>query len=360
MRINLIKKLLLAAVVVMSLSFVSCATSVKVDVVRPAELDLNGANSIAILPFRPSLYHGHYEPRRGHRLSILDFFFGFNDVNPEEQHAISLLKAEIEEGLMGSKYLKLISSSAVESAIRNSKDVPADVYLTGEVIDFSVMDKKIENQRKVTVDHSKDRDFDDGTEREAESAKEEAYVIEVEFKRYVTMEFRYQIVDSKTNEIISFKTVEISDNSFAEKNPRELPSPYSIIKDEIQYSARKILKEIQPYTVTKYLELMSYSSKNIDMKYADELADRGYVQEAFEKFREIYDNQMIYEAGYNAAMLLEALGQLEEAEALMEEVSKKADSKVAKRALKSLYDIRNEIKQAAKLDKQNQDRENNI
>lgn len=360
MKFKLVKKIGIALFVVLNLSLVSCATSVSVNVVRPAELDLNGANSIAVLPFRPAMYHGHYEPRRGHRLTILDFFFRFTDINPEEQHAINLLKTEIESGLMNSKYLKLISSDAVESALRNSKPVPADVYLTGEVIDFNVVDKRIENKKKVFVDHSEDDDIDDGKERNAKAAKEEEYIIEVEFKRYVTMEFRYQIVDSKTDEIISFKTVEISDDSFSEKNPRDLPSPYSIIKGKIQSSARQILREIQPYTVTKRLELMSYSSKHPAMKYADALAEDGFVQESYEKFYEIYNEQGIYEAGYNAAMLLEALGQLEEAESLMEEVARKADPKVAKRAVKALYDIRNEIKQAKKLDKQNQDREKNI
>ena len=33
--------------------FISCATTITVQVKRPAQLDLNGAKTIAVLPFRP-------------------------------------------------------------------------------------------------------------------------------------------------------------------------------------------------------------------------------------------------------------------------------------------------------------------
>ena len=96
-----------------------------------------------------------------------------------------------------------------------------------------------------------------------------------------------------------------------------------MIKWKLGTSARQILREIQPYVVTKRIELLEYSSKHPGMKYADELAKDGYVEESYEKFFEIYEDQGIFEAGYNAAMLLEALGELDDAETLMKEEERK-------------------------------------
>lgn len=328
--------LIVSAVVLLA---TSCATSISVDVTRPAELDLNGAKSISVLPFKPSPYYGHYDPYRGYRISILDFFFGFDRATPDERELLHHLQSEIEEGLYNSKYLKLISSTATRSAIENGTTIPADVYLTGEVIYFDVDDDK--RQRRVKLPKKNEDD-------------EQLYVMEDYWTRKVRMEFRYQIVDSSTNEIISFRTVNFSDSDTADHR-RDLNSPYSMLRWEMNSTARKILKEIQPYEVTKDISLLSYK-KHPGFEYADDLASDGLIEESYNKFYDIYMQEGIFEAGYNAAMLLEVQGRLDDAHDLMESLLDKGDSKQRKKAMNALSDIRNEIQQAEKLEKQNQDR----
>jgi len=242
----------------------SCATTVSVDVTRPAELDLNGAKSISVLPFKPSPYYGHYDPYRGYRVSVLDFFFGFDRATPDEREILHHLQDEIEEGLFSSKYLKLISAQATRSALENGTEIPADVYLTGEVIFFHVDDDL--RQRRVKIPKKNDDD-------------EQMYRMEDYWVRSAEMDFRYQVVDSKTNEILSFRTVSLSDTETRDHR-RDLPSPYSMLRWDVESAARKILKEIQPYQVRKNISLLSYKNHS-GFDYADDLASDGYIDESY-------------------------------------------------------------------------------
>ena len=62
--------------IIISILFVmlatSCATTLHLDSTRPAELDLNGASSIAVLPFGTTGYSN--KKFTGGRYPVLDFF----------------------------------------------------------------------------------------------------------------------------------------------------------------------------------------------------------------------------------------------------------------------------------------------
>ena len=85
------------------------------------------------------------------------------------------------------------------------------------------------------------------------------------------------------------------------------------------------------------------------MKAADDMADNSMLEKASAEFTKIYEESNLVEAGYNAAVLQEALGNLSLAERMMEELYlKNPDNRVAK----GLEDIRYEIRQANRLKKQ--------
>ena len=62
---------------------------------------------------------------------------------------------------------------------------------------------------------------------------------------------------------------------------------------------------------------------------ARELAEDGLYEEACIRFEDIYKSEKIFEAGYNAALLYEVLGDLNTAKKLMQEISVIDYSKVA-------------------------------
>lgn len=309
----------------------SCATSINVRVLRPAELDLNGAKTISVLPIKPYEYYDLRELSRGEDILIGVFFQIFDRVGPDEKRCIDKLQYEIESGLMDSPYIDLVSSSAVSAALKRGTSNPSDVYLTGEVVNFDIYDERIERRVKV-----KDGDGD----RKAE------YDYVHEYCRNVKMYVRYQIVDSASGKIISYNKVEMRNSSGYYSHSRDLPSAYSLLEYDLKRAARKILQELQPYSVTKSITLLKDKTKNPDFKYADKLAKDGYVKESYEAFTNLYKATEMMEAGYNAAILLEAMGNLTEAEELMMKLYKKFPVQEVKAGL---YDIQNEIKQAKKL-----------
>lgn len=317
---------------------VSCATTVNVNLTRPAQLDLNGARTIAVLPFKPAYYYKEYETSLGTEILINTFYQIFKIKDPDEQLVIDSLYSQIEHGLLNSPYIKLVSSDSVEKALRKGTLNPADVYLTGEVSYFSVEDRSSEEKKLIKA---------------ASGSQPAQYQFVKYWRREVIFNFRYQIVDSTSDKVIAVNEYRCDNSSYKYESKRELPSAYSIIESSIKTAAQKILHELQPYTVTKSIKLLETKTKDKAlkerMKAADELAENSMLAKASEEFQKIYEETGLVEAGYNAAILQEAMGNLSKAEKMMTQVyNANPDSRVGK----GLADIQYEINQANRLKKQ--------
>lgn len=317
--------------------FISCATTLNVQVKRPAKLDLNGAKTIAVLPFSPYQIKNSAD---AFSFIIDTILLDYNKCSPDEKKCLDKLKNEIEIGLSKSPYISLINSLEVQSAIKNNYLNPADVYLTGEVINFFIDD--IIHKTEVPVDYY---DIDE----EGNKKKRTEYKEKIEFSRNVKLELVYQVVDSSTGIVISYKSADISKETGYYDKKSELPSAYSVLEYQIIDLAKKILQELQPYMVNKSIKLLKDKSKNPDMKNADKLAKKNCITESYNEFIRIYRETELFEAGYNAAVLQLALGKLNTAKEIMEELYNKSFDK---RALDALSDINNEIYQAQRLKNQ--------
>ena len=91
------------------------------------------------------------------------------------------------------------------------------------------------------------------------------------------------------------------------------------------------------------------------MKYANELAKKERYTNAYNEFIEVYETTKLFEAGYNAAMLLVVLGKYDDAKILMKELYTETGSQKARNALK---DIQYEITSRDKYLEQQKIREN--
>ena len=256
--------------------FISCATTLNVQVKRPAKLELNGAKTIAVLPFSPYQIKNSAD---AFSFIIDTFFLDYNKCSPDEKKCLDKLKNEIEIALSKSPYISLINSLEVQSAIKNNYLNPADVYLTGEVINFFIDD--ITHKTKVPVDYY---DIDE----EGNKKKRTEYKEKIEFSRNVKLELVYQVVDSSTGIVISYKSADISKETGYYDKKSELPSAYSVLEYKIIDLAKKILQELQPYMVNKSIKLLKDKSKNPDMKNADKLAKKNCITESYNEFIRIY------------------------------------------------------------------------
>ena len=115
----MIKKIsALISALLLSLLLFSCATTVNVRLTRPAELDLNGARTIAVLPIKPYAYYREYNTSLGMEILINTFYQVFDIRDYDEQMAIDSLRNQLERGLMDSPYIKLVSAESVERSLK--------------------------------------------------------------------------------------------------------------------------------------------------------------------------------------------------------------------------------------------------
>lgn len=340
---NTIKRntFLLTAFLLFSLIFSSCATKISYNVVRPAQLDLNGAKTIAVLPIKPYETFTYLNTTSGFDFVFSSFFSAFDNAPYDEKRAISYLHDNIENKLINSPYIDVVTADSVQQALNKGYLNPADVYFTGEITYYYVHDGKEVNRIKVS------------TGRTDENGREIKKYKNVEsFYREVTLTLRYQIVDSSNNKILCHNQISIDETSSRYDRHSDLPNAYKMIQGDLASVVNKIMKELQPYVVSKSVTLLEDKSKNPQMKTADELADDGYYSDSYKLFTKVYEETGLFEAGYNAALLQIVMGDFNKAQKLMNDLNEKFHDD---RCISVLSDISYEINQKNKLKEQTED-----
>lgn len=319
------KYLLLLIISVCSLIIFSCATTVKVQVERPAQLNLGTAKSIAIEPIKPSPY-------------------STGNKGVDDRRVIQYLESNLATRLKQGGYYTVIDAS--------DRVTPADIYLNGEIAVFDVLDERKENRKKNPNYVPVDKNASSGTASKS-GIRESEYIKEVKYTRTVRFVYNYSFIDAKTNRVIADSSFDRSHTSASYDSKSELPTPYELLLSDLNSILSSIERDVKPYYVNKSLTLLKDKSKNPDFKKADSMADDGMIRESGELFYNVYQETGMFEAGYNAALIFEALGEYRQAEAIMQDLyNATADS----RALSALKDIQNEIKQYEKLIEQNKQR----
>ncbi len=323
-----------------ALLFTSCATRVNFYVTRPAELDLNGAKTISVLPIKPYEYYNMKTDSSVLDFVLSTFFTNFNSAPYDETRAIEYIQTYLEKGLLASPYIEVISASAVQQAVAKGHINPADVYFTGEVTYFRIEDY-VKTEKVLVENGNKDT-----------NKKNEYKLVDYNY-RHVYFDFKYQIIDSSNNRILANDKIRLSKQSGKALKSRDLPSAYSLLEDDLYSLVKKLLKDLQPYVVSKSIKLLEDKTKDPEMKYAAQLAKERNIEESYRLYLKIYDRTNLFEAGYNAALLQQVLGNLSKAESMMEDLYEET---LDSRALKALTDIRYEIIQARRLSEQTEEK----
>lgn len=319
------KKILrIAAIALIAASFVGCATTVSYKVDRPAELDLNGAKTIAILPIQA-------EAANSGEAYFLSWLFGrpYKTTNKERNEMANFFSENLTMSLLDSGYFTVVGASQVSGAISNGNKAPCDVYLTGYISDWS---------------NSVDSEY-----RENSEGKIELYQKRTAYVTYV-----YQIIDSSTNGIISQKTKKIEKNSgWLNANTSTLPSATDLLKNGTRDLVKEIMKQLQPYTVNQSVTLVDAPEKNEAFSACLDMAKRHFYNRAIEDFDSLYKNDGIIEACYNEALLKIVIGEYNQAISLLDEViASPAAGKLYKKAANAKTTAMNELSYQKNLQKQ--------
>ncbi len=330
--------------IAVSVFLAGCATKLNATFERPAELDLQGANKIAVVPFQTSdkVSYTDYHNDRGDRFEkIAGFITDLFRPSPSEgvQNEISsYLTAGLVEKLIASKYFTVVNSDEILRAINKGKDIPTDVYLSG----------RIENLKtKVNEDKTKIQ--------KKNSAGKIYYETKWSYTKNVSATISYSVISASDNRIIASRSKSIHETSGAKSRRKDLPDQVELIKPELNSLISQIMQELKPYTVARELKLLK-NKKHEKMKTADQLAKEGNFDDAYRIYKEIYDSTGLFEAGYDEAQILFAQKKLNDAKTLMEELARKTGDT---RAFYSLDLIKEEISYAQKVSYQKELREKN-
>lgn len=327
--VKILKNTIITISALFIMLFTSCATTLNLNITRPAELDLNGATTIAVLPFGTTGFSN--VKFSGGRYPVLDFFVSIMHDDPEQREFVNYMHKTLEYDFAGSNYLKLVNSDAVKAAIDRGNNSPADVYVTGKLDSFHSEIKH--DTRKVK--------------------KGEKTVVEDVYYRKANYTFQYQIVDGNTSQVYYSSSFYGSSTSDEYDDKKSVPSELAMFKENIESEMASIVRKVQPYNVNKSIVLMKDKSKNPDMEEANRLAKNGAISQSRELFESVYESTGLFEAGYNAAAILEAQGKYDEAKELAEELVQKTGHK---KAIRLLDDINYENSMNEKLKKQNEAR----
>ena len=322
MKKNSLFSIMIATVILFS----SCATTVSVKKIQPANFDIKDAKSIAILPFETSEPSSlNFSDNINLFLGILDAIVSYDSAINEQKYIASYLEDRIADGIIESNHFQLIDGRAVKSALSKGLPSPADIYIVGYIHNF-----------ESDIDKDYEKDEEDGE-------------VEVSYQREVSYNISYQVINAKNHTVLGNDQEYISGYSSSASQLYNLESAFDITQYKLDSLARRIIYNIQPHTVSMSYTLLKDKSDILEMELANEYAKNGNLQGAKETFLEVYEETGLFEAGYNAAILMQALEEYYDAERLMQEL---VDRTYDKQAVKALSSIKKEMKAKAKVSEQ--------
>lgn len=322
----------------------SCATTVTTTIERPAELDLNGADELSVIPFQSNA--GNLEKGIDVTVSVIDLFASIATGHDyahgkltDQIEVANYLTNQIVDKFSTTNYMKLIDSSAVQAALNSGSPIPCDVYLTGDITGFS-------NEIHEKIDYEyEEKKIKVGDEVITKKIKKRV----IKYQREVSFDVSYKIIDAETNKITAIRTNHIHQTSYTAERASQVQSTLDCVKYELSGIANTILRQIQPYYVSKTYTLAKDKTKDAQMKTANKLAKDGQLREAQKLFISLYQSFHYPEALYNSALLLTALQDYQNAKIQLEEYISFNPTAEATRAL---ADVNNEIRNLERLNKQ--------
>ena len=242
--------------------FSSCASitskfvSKTVSGVHPANVDLNGAKSITVMPF------------------LVDSKTVLAD---KEDEAVAIQAA---------RYIReCLISELEQSKTLKYKTSGADVVISGRISQFLI---------------------------ETECLSKDSYM------RSVVALVEYDIINSKGGTNIAHNSTSISAESKPVLSEKRLPQSYELIESKLPLISTAILQDVQPYTVVNRISLLKNNKRA--MKKAYKLFEKGEYSASKKAYLDIYENSNLFDAGYNAVRLMQIKSELNAAKELAVEL----------------------------------------
>ena len=304
-----------------------CATSIRMEVTRPAEVNMAGAKRVAVLDFG-------FPPEGDRTLTFSEIWalalakaLGVEQQRerPLQERMAAYVTESMITALINTGYFEVINPGDVSAAMKNRGSRQADPIMVGQMVRAQAIivgditrfvNQQTEHWEKETV-----KDKNTGLQ----------YQVQVRWlKREIAIKLTYRTVNTTTGAIMATKTLEDSrTDDLKYENRAQMVSDEEVSRQIIDGMVPKIARQIAPYKEVVYRSLMKDKTKNPDLKTADELVKGNLYQNALEIFLKVWNNTQNPAAGVNAGIMYEVLGDLDSAVIVVKEVVDKTANSTA-------------------------------
>lgn len=368
------RSLLGVGVLCVLMFFTSCATSIRVRHLEPAEVDVSAFRNIAIasterfdFPFRMPLSSWV----KGSADSFFSLTSGFDSslsAKTAEASGRYLVNAMQNSGyftVMGPEvtdaYLTIGKNGENAYAMLKAKGVQA---LVRSSVSYMNCEEQIYSRdvKEWVTENLGDPDKPPIPDVSYEKVTGRAFYLE----QQATVTFTYTFVDIQSNRIIatrSFtmqeesetylgKTIFAKDSSTTDRDERGYtsgfaPSFFPLFDKMVKKIPSQIVRQLSPTWIESRVSLMANKPK-ADIGDAYKLAERGALQQAYDIFIQSWNRNSHVPSGYNAALLLEGLGRHSEALDLMNQVYNRSGDSRSYTQLLRLKDVSSQQDEAMK------------
>jgi hypothetical protein len=300
--------------------FNGCAPSIRLEVTKPAEVNMKGAKILAVMDY------GFPIPNKSMNATDLlaAAFSKLIGLEVQEKETPESKVAKCATGktsavLAGTHYFTVLTPSDLSKALAGESDK------TMSAVDIG---KKAGAQSIVLGDIERltleDVDF-----TESYKQKDGSTTTEYKVRRKVNVQLSYRVIATETGGILATKTL----NGFVQQveNARErssLGSKEVLGCQAIENVIPEIAKQLAPYKVIVKRTLLKDKSKNPEFDRALSFMKGNMYGNAYDIFAQIYKTSGNVAAGFNAAIMKEAMGDVEAAYNEMNDIATKtADPK---------------------------------
>lgn len=316
-------------------SLCSCATSVAISYIAPSEIDMGHYRNIAVASTVPYVGFGN-PPAYIRSIDPGPYNLVYSSYGPRLSDQVASYATErFMQTLSSSGYFTIKGPSFTDAVLDASAvGVDASKIFKDNGID-AVIIPKIETMGVDEYIYSriKERTV---TDKDGNSRKvyDRIYYYQVN----LSLTFSYTIIDTQTEKVVAKRSfyVEDSDNITLDNLYFSPNDPYWDFCSMLRSIQNDIIKQLVPTRMSLSVDLMSNKPKDKSVEVYYDYAKDGNFKAASEGFWDNWKKTGHLPSGYNAALLIGAQGDIDQALKLIDEVCTSTGSGDAYRLQSSL------------------------
>jgi hypothetical protein len=287
----------LALALTFGLTLAGCATSIPAEVKHLPTLDTSSVKRLAVVPFKDS------------------------DGSQTQKQLAADLTATVSEIASGTGNFEMVSYESIQGPLNSGQDISlnVDALLTGDILSVSAKDDSRQVKR-VSLDPV--------------NKKMVERTVTV-YDREVGLSFSYRLLRSRDRNVIGSEQRKSGTVRDTKDSRSDLASPVDLGRRILASQLKNMARDIAPWTEKVKLKLRKFDKElskdkeaKASFKEADAAVKRGDFEAARDGFKGLYDTKKSKNSAFNAALMMEALGDANSAIALLTQIG--ASSEVSR------------------------------